>query len=130
MLQTQKSDPVFDPATALMEDMEPVLLDFIKANVTSFIKWDLITFFCKNRYIIGTVENLAQYAGRQVPVTEQALEELVGSKIMGKKVLDGLTTYSPGNDEKMWALISKFIVDCEDRDFRIKVVYHIVRGIR
>ena len=34
MLQAQKADPILDSVGQLMDDMEPALLDFIKANVT------------------------------------------------------------------------------------------------
>ena len=56
MLQAQKADPILDSVGQLMDDMEPALLDFIKANVTSFIKWDLITLLCKNRYTKRTLK--------------------------------------------------------------------------
>jgi hypothetical protein len=112
-----------------MDDLEPTLLDFIKTNVNSFIKWDLLRLFYKNRHTIDTAENIARYAGRNVAVIKKELEDLVNSGIMVKKGLDGISTYSLESDETTWALVSQFVSACEDRDIRIKVVYHIVRAI-
>jgi hypothetical protein len=113
-----------------MSDLEPALLDFIKTHLNSFIKWDLLKLFNKNRNIVDTAENIAKYTGRTVAVIEQELEELVESGLMVKRGLDGASIYSLGSDESTWASISNFVSACEDRDIRIKVVYHIVRGDR
>ena len=130
MTQSQHSDrtPVF--ATYLLDDLEPTMLDFIKTNVNSFTKWDLIRFFYKNQHTIDTAEKIAQYAGRTVPVIVRGLDDLVDSGIMVKRGVEGVLTYSLGNDEKTWALMSEFVSGCEDRDFRIKVIYHIVHEIQ
>lgn len=121
----RKSDhfPVF--VTSLMDDIEPTLLEFIRTNVNSFIKWDLIRFFYENRYTTGTAENIAQYAGRKIPGVERELEDLVGSGVIVRRRLDGIPIYLLGRDEEMWALMGKFVLACEHRDFRVKVVYQI-----
>jgi hypothetical protein len=50
---------------------------------------------------------------------------------MEKKVMDGNTViYSLATDEDMRALVDQFILACEDRHFRVKAVYHIIRGMR
>ena len=128
MMLSQKSDsaPLF--VTQWMDDLDPTLLDFMKTNVNSFIKWDLIRFFYENRDTTDTAGNIAKYTGRNVLVIERELEDLVGSGIMVKRGLDGVPIYSLGSDEKIWALIGKFMSACEHRDNRIKVIYHIVRG--
>jgi hypothetical protein len=130
MMPAQKPDrnPVF--VTRLMNDLEPTLLDFIKTKVNSFIKWDLLRLFYENRDIIDTAENIAQYAGRTVVVIERELEDLVESGLMVKRGLDGGFTYSLVSDETTRALVGNFVSACEDRDTRIKVVYHIVNEIR
>jgi hypothetical protein len=127
-MQSQKSAPVLVYGTRLMDDLEPAMLDFITTNVNSFNKWDLIRFFYENRQTTDTAENIAHYAGRTVAVMEQELEALVESGLMVKRGLNGASTYSLGSNEKTGALMSKFVSACEDRYFRIKVVYHIVQG--
>ena len=68
-----------DFTARLMDDMDPILLDFVKNKVNSFIKWDLVRFFHENPHTADTVENIAKYAGRNVTAVEPELEELVDS---------------------------------------------------
>lgn len=114
----------------LMDDMDPILLDFVKTKVNSFIKWDLVRFFHENPHTADTIENIAKYAGRNATAVEPELEELVESGIMKKSRLDETSIYSLEADETMQALVDKFILACEDRHFRVKAVYHIIRGMR
>jgi hypothetical protein len=113
-----------------MDDMDPALLDFVKTKVNSFIKWDLVRFFYENPHTADTVENIARYAGRNVAAVEPELEDLVQNGIMGKRLLEEIPIYSLATDENMRALVDKFILACEDRHFRVKAVYHIIRGMR
>ena len=71
-----------DFTARLMDDMDPILLDFVKTKVNSFIKWDLVRFFHENPHTADTVENIAKYAGRNVTAVEPELEELVDNGIM------------------------------------------------
>ena len=119
-----------DFTTRLMDDMDPTLLDFVKKKVNSFIKWDLVRFFYENPHTTDTVENIAKYAGRNADAVRPELEDLVESGIMQKKVLDETAVYSLSTDESMRSLVDKFILACEDRHFRVKAVYHIIRGMR
>lgn len=123
--------PSGDDFTArLMDDMDPALLDFVKTKVNSFIKWDLVRFFYENPHTADTVENIAKYAGRNASAVKPELEDLVESGIMEKRILDEIPIYSLAADESMRTLVDKFILACEDRHFRVKAVYHIIRGMR
>jgi hypothetical protein len=113
-----------------MDDMDPVLLDFVKTKVNSFIKWDLVRFFHENPHTTDTVDNIARYAGRNSTAVEPELEELVASGIMQKSTMGNTPIYSLRANEDMQALVDKFILACEDRHFRVKAVYHIIRGMR
>ena len=119
-----------DFTARLMDDMDPVLLDFVKTKVNSFIKWDLVRFFHENPNTADTVENIARYAGRNVTAVEPELEELVKDEIMRKTQLGDASIYSLVTDESMRSLVNQFILACEDRHFRVKAVYHIIRGMR
>jgi hypothetical protein len=119
-----------DFTARLMDDMDPVLLDFVKTKVNSFIKWDLVRFFYENPNTADTVENIAKYAGRNADAVRPELDDLVESGIMEKRLLDTTPIYSLATDEKMRALVDQFILACEDRHFRVKAVYHIIRGMR
>ena len=119
-----------DFTARLMDDMDPALLDFVKTKVNSFVKWDLVRFFHENPHTADTVENIAKYAGRNVTAVGPELDELVESGIMKKSMLGDTAIYSLETDEEMHALVDKFILACEDRHFRVKAVYHIIRGMR
>ncbi len=128
MMSLQKTDstPVF--VTRLMNDLEPTLLDFIKTNVNSFIKWDLLKLFYANRELIDTVENVAKYTGRSVVMIEPELADLVESGLIVKINLAGLPVYALTSDEIIWTSINNFISAGEDREMRIKFVYHILHN--
>jgi hypothetical protein len=119
-----------DFTAKLMNDMDSRLLDFIKTKVNSFIKWDLVRFFYENPNTTDSVENIAKYAGRNTAAVQSELEELVASGVMEMRLVEGLPVYSLASDEDMRQLIDEFILACEDRHFRVKAVYHIIRGMR
>ena len=119
-----------DFTARLMNDMDPALLDFVKAKVNSFIKWDLVRFFYENPNTADTVENIAKYAGRNAAAVEPELEEMVESGVMQKREVEGTVIYSLAENEDMRELVDQFILACDDRHFRVKAVYHIIRGMR
>jgi len=119
-----------DFTTRLMNDMDPVLLDFVKTRVNSFIKWDLVRFFYENPNTNDTVENIAKYAGRNAAAVKPELEDLVESGVMEKRDVEGTSIYSLAENQDMRELVDRFILSCEDRHFRVKAVYHIIRGMR
>ncbi|MCL4302309.1 MAG: hypothetical protein KJ077_41860 [Anaerolineae bacterium] len=128
MSQSQEADPPRLLMTQLMDDLEPAMLDFVKTNVNSFTKWDLLRFFYNNRHMTNTAENIAKYAGRTVSMIERELDEWVDNGIVVKSGQNGASAYSLMSDETTWALMSEFVSGCEDRHFRIKVVHHIIQA--
>jgi len=119
-----------DFTARLMDDMDPALLDFVKSKVGSFIKWDLVRFFYENPNTADTAENIARYAGRHVDAVQPELDELVESGVMEKRTLDQTAIYSLATDEQIRQLVDQFIRACEDRHFRVKAVYHIIKNMR
>jgi hypothetical protein len=113
-----------------MNDMDPPLLDLVKTKVNSFIKWDLVRFLRENPNTADTAENIAKYVGRNAATVEPELHELVECEIMDVKTVDGLPVYSLTTNASTRGLLDRFITACEDRHFRVKVIYHIVRGMR
>lgn len=118
-----------DFTARLMNDMDPELLDFVKTKVNSFIKWDLVRFFYENPNTADTVENIAKYAGRNAAVVKPELEDMVASSVMKKREVGGTFIYSLADNKHMRELVDRFISACEDRHFRVKAVYHIIRGM-
>jgi len=119
-----------DLAARLMGDMAPQLLEFLKTKVNSFIKWDLVRFFHENPNTTDTAENIARYAGRDVAVIEVELDELVGAGVLERQRIGDLQVYSLVSDVEMRSLVEQFIRACDDRQFRVKAIYHIIRGMR
>ena len=119
-----------DFTTRLMNDMDPQLLDLVKDKVNSFIKWDLVRFLRENPNTADTAENIAKYIGRNAATVEPELRELVQSEIMEVRPVEGISVYSLTTDAETKELLDRFIKACEDRHFRVKVIYHIVRGMR
>ena len=129
-----KGDPDLpdqDDFTAkLMDDMPEELLDFVKTKVNSFIKWDLVRFFHENPHTIDTAENIAKYAGRHLSAVAPELEDLETNDIMDCRMVGDQVVYSLTQDATMRDLVNRFIIACEDRHFRVKAVYHIIRGMQ
>ena len=119
-----------DFTTRLMNDMDPQLLDLVKTKVNSFIKWDLVRFLRENPNTADTAENVAKYIGRNAATIEPELRDLVGAKVMELRSVEGIPVYSLTTDPATREMIDRFITACEDRHFRVKVIYHIVRGMR
>jgi hypothetical protein len=114
----------------LMEDMDPELLSFVRTKVNSFVKLDLVRLFHENPTIADTVENIARYSGRNVSVVEPELKELVESGVLQRRTVDSDTTiYSLVEDPDTRLLIDQFNLACEDRHFRVKVIYIITREL-
>ncbi len=124
------TNPGSDLAARLMGDMDPQLLDFLKTKVNSFIKWDLVRFFHENPHSTDTAENVARYVGRDASVIEAELGELVGTGVLERQRVGDLWVYSLATDAHMRQLVDQFILACDDRQFRVKAIYHIIRGMR
>lgn len=119
-----------DLAARLMGDMDPDLLEFLKTKVNSFIKWDLVRFFYENPNSTDTAENVARYVGRDAGAIEIELGELVGTGVLERRRVGDLWTYSLATDAEMRKRVDQFILACDDRQFRVKAIYHIIRGMR
>ena len=119
-----------DFASQLMDDMDPRLLDFLQTKVNSFIKWDLVRFFHDNPHAADTSENIARYIGRDVRTIEDELAGLVKAGVLQHKDVSRVRVYSLVKDQTMRELVSQFVAACNDRQFRVKAIYHVIRGMR
>ncbi len=116
-----------DLDTKLMEDMEPQLFNFLKTGVNSFIKWDLVRFFHENSTTADTADDIARYAGRAQADIEKELIELVEVGILDQELVGDMSVFSLSTDQATRELIEQFVRACNDRRFRIKVIYHIIQ---
>lgn len=119
-----------DYAASLMDNIDPDLLELIQARINSFIKWDLVRFFHKNPHTTDTADNIARYTGRDVRIVEPELIQLAQSGVLDVDQLPDMRIYTYAEDPDLRALIGEFLNRCEDRQFRIKAIYHVIRSLR
>ena len=119
-----------DLAARLMDDMDPEVLEFLKTTVNSFIKWDLVIFFFENPNTTDTAGNVARYIGRDVGAIESELDDLVKATVLDRNEAGDLTVYSLTTDAQMRERIRHFVSASGDRQFRVKAIYHLIRGMR
>jgi DNA-binding transcriptional ArsR family regulator len=119
-----------DLTSRLMADMNPELLDFLQKKVNSFVKWDLIRFFHDNPHTTDTADNIARYAGRSVETIRTELGELTEDGVLDENQLGEMVVYSLAPDPKTRELLQQFVKASDDRQFRVKAIYHIIRGTR
>lgn len=119
-----------DFTAKLMNDMDPELLEFVRNKVNTFIKWDLLKFFHENPNTADTAENIARYVGRSATAVKSEAQQLGESGLMEMRLVDDLPIYTLTRNQETKQLVNQFLRACEDRNFRVKVVYHIIRGMR
>ncbi len=119
-----------DLARRLMDDMDPEVLEFLKTTVNSFIKWDLVIFFFENPHTTDTIDNVARYIGRDATVIRADLESLVAAGVLEQHTAGNLTVYSLTKDAQIRERIKHFVSASDDRQFRVKAIYHLIRGTR
>jgi hypothetical protein len=114
----------------LMADMDSELLEFLRTNVNSFVKWDLIRFFHENPHTADTAENIAWHARRDAGAIRGELSELAAQGILVQDQRDGVTVYSLSQNRRVRDTIDRFIEASDDRQFRVKAIYHVLRSMR
>ncbi len=114
----------------LMADINPELLDFLRTRVNSFVKWDLIRFFGENPHTTDTAENVARYTGRNLEAVRDALAELAVQGVLAESRLGEMVVYSLTSNPDVRRLVRRFLEATNDRQFRVKAIYHIIRGMR
>ena len=119
-----------DMTSRLMDDIDPVMLDFLHEKVNSFVKWDLVRFFHDNPHAADSADNIARYTGRDVRTIAGELAGLVEVGVLEQNELSGQTIYMLTSEQAMRDLISDFVRACDDRMFRVKAIYHVIRGMR
>jgi hypothetical protein len=119
-----------DYAASLMDDMDPRLLELIQTRINSFIKWDLVRFFHDNPHTTDTADSIARYTGRDVRTVEPELVQLARDGVLEMEDLSGMRVFTFATDPDMRELISSFIQACDDRQFRVKAIYHVIRNLR
>ena len=126
----EEKDKELDLTGRLMADMNPQLLDFLQTKVNSFVKWDLVRFFHDNPHTTDTADNIARYAGRSAETIRSELTELTQDGVLEENQLGDMAVYSLAPDPDTRELLEQFVKASDDRQFRVKAIYHIIRGTR
>lgn len=113
-----------------MDDIDPHLLRFLRDKVNSFVKWDLVRFFHDNPHAADTAENIARYTGRDVRTIADELKGLVEAEVLEQNEVSSMTIFMLASDREMRRMINEFVLACDDRQFRVKAIYHVIRGMR
>ncbi len=119
-----------DLVTRLMADIDPELLTFLRVQVDSFVKWDLLHFFFENPHTTDTASHIALYVGRDPQRIEAELDDLVDRGVLVMHQLGKAIVYSLSPDPAIWEQVRRFVQACDDREFRVKAMYHVIRGLR
>jgi hypothetical protein len=119
-----------DLARRLMDDMDPEVLEFLKTAVNTFIKWDLVIFFYENPNTTDTADNIARYIGRDAGVVQGELDELTAVGVLQRQPTGQLLAYLLTADPKVRDRLKHFVSASDDRQFRVKAIYHLMRGMR
>ncbi len=130
MEEMEEREKELDLTGRLMADMNPQLLEFLRTKVNSFVKWDLVRFFHDNPHTTDTADNIARYAGRNVDTIRTELAELTQDGLLEKNQLGDMIVYSLSPNPQIRELLEQFVKASDDRQFRVKAIYHIIRGTR
>lgn len=104
--------------------------EFLQQKVNSFIKWDLVRFFHDNPHTADTAEHIARYTGRDVRTVTRELNDLVKAKVLTIHQIANTDVYQLADDQTTRDLINKFVEACHDREFRVKAIHHVIRGMQ
>jgi hypothetical protein len=116
-----------DLTARVMKDMDPELFDFLTTYVDSFVKWDLLRFFHENPHTMDTGENIARYAGRTTEDVKTELQDLTRRGLLVETPVENMRVYMLKADPAIRTRLQQFVEATQDREFRRKVIYHMVR---
>ncbi|MDY0019671.1 MAG: hypothetical protein RBT47_06705 [Anaerolineae bacterium] len=114
----------------VFRDMDPDLLEFLNSYIDTFVKWDLLSFFYNNPHTIDTVDNIARYAGRDEETVQQELTGLAAKGLLEETKMGELVVYALTPNLKIRDQLSRFVEASEDRQFRIRAIYHVIKNMR
>ena len=125
------SDPNSLVAASSDEQLDPRLIDLLDRHINTFVKWDLIRFFHAQPETADNAETVALATGRDLSDVVPALHEMATSGILDMTVLrNGDEMYILNGDRTLNTQVNSFILACDDDQFRIRAIYHIIRGLR
>lgn len=114
----------------LASDIDPDLLDCLRTQVNSFVKWDLVYFFHRNPYTIDSAEGIARHIGRNVEGIQADLVELTLDGILVEHRFGEMVVYAYSEASSVRNMIRRLIEASGDQLFRAKAVFQMIRAMR
>ncbi|MHB0876234.1 MAG: hypothetical protein ACYC5O_09340 [Anaerolineae bacterium] len=114
---------------SLPEELPEDLLGFVLGRVNSFVKWDVLRFLKENAGVADTYAGIARYVGRSPEVVASQLQEMAADGLLSVRLLNGQELYSLTDDTRTLDLIDRFHRGCHNRQFRLRVVYHVAKSM-
>ena len=112
-----------------INNIDPVLLSFLKEKVNSLVKWDLVRFFHDNPHAIDTAQNVARYTGRELASVEGELHALTTAGVPNRRTASGVSVYMLSENDEVRRLVDQFMSACDDRRFRMQAMYRVIYGL-
>lgn len=109
--------------------IDPKLMEFLREKVNTFVRWDLIRFFNDNPHAMDTAENIAHYIGREVRPVEAELLGLVEDNVLKLNQNATVRVFSLSNDPSVRDVVNRFVLACDDREFRVNAINQVIRGM-
>lgn len=116
--------------TQQLDNNKPFFESFIETHIDSFVKWEIIHFFMKNRHTADTATYIANALNRNVRTVKPALMELSEAGFVERFDFDDLTIYTLSEDDTVQNDLETFVEECTDRITYIQAIYFILRRIR
>ncbi|MBU0493586.1 MAG: hypothetical protein KKA73_14965 [Chloroflexi bacterium] len=113
----------------VMDKMDADLLRLVKNWLDSFVKWDVLRFLCQQPDAVYPADALAQRIRRDRNALEAEVTPLIRAGLVGCYWMRGQLAFALAADPAARQLAAKFVRACEDRYFRMKVLYHILRNM-
>jgi hypothetical protein len=114
----------------LASGIDPDLLECLRMQVNSFIKWDLIHFFYQNPYTIDTPEGIARHIGRNVGSIRVDLVALAAEGLLAAHCYDGVTVYSYSTNPIVRDKVRRLVEAFSDRLFCARAAFQVIRAMR
>lgn len=114
----------------LASDIDPDLLECLRTQVNSFIKWDLIQFFYQNPYTIDTPEGIARHVGRSSGAIRIDLVALAAEGLLTAHCYNDVTVYSCSTDPVVRDRVQRLVEAFGDRLFRARAAFQVIRTMR
>ena len=112
----------------VMDEMDPRLLEFIKAHVVTFARWEILRFLYENQETQDTLENLARYIGRSPDTVRSEADQMVSAEILTSRLQGEQQVYALTQNRQVRGMIAALVAAARERTFRMKLVYHILRA--